>query len=162
MNAPKTNALRLLEAEQIAYTPYEYAADDGRIDAVSVAAKIGAPPEQVFKTLVAESPDREHFVFVIPGDAELDLKQAARVAGKKSMAMLKAKELLPLTGYVHGGCSPVGMKKLLPCWIDKSAVLFDRIMVSGGRVGLNLAVDPERLAMFLHAAFADLIKDSVR
>lgn len=160
MNAGKTNALRLLDAEQIDYTPYEYAADDGRIDAVSVAEKIGAPPDQVFKTLVTESPDREHFVFIIPGNAELDLKKAARAAGKKSIDMLKAKELLPLTGYVHGGCSPIGMKKPLPCRIDESAILFDRIMVSGGRIGLNLAIAPEQLAAFLHAEFADLVKSA--
>ena len=158
MNAGKTNALRLLEAAGIAYTPYEYPTEDGKIDAVSVAEKIGAEPERVLKTLVTESPDREHFVFIIPGNAELDLKKAARAAGKKSIGMLRVKELLPLTGYVHGGCSPVGMKKLLPTWIDESAILFDRIFVSGGRIGLNLAISPEALAGFTSADFADLIQ----
>lgn len=157
MSAGKTNALRLLDAAEIAYTPYEYPTGDGRIDAVSVAEKLGAEPDRVFKTLVTESPDREHFVFIIPGNAELDLKKAARAAGKKSIEMLRVKELLPLTGYVHGGCSPVGMKKLFPTWIDESAILYDRIFVSGGRVGLNLEINPEALAAFLPAEFADLI-----
>ena len=157
MSAGKTNALRLLEAAGIAYNPCEYPTGDGRIDAVSVAEKLGAEPDRVFKTLVTESPDREHFVFIIPGNAELDLKKAARAAGKKSIEMLRVKELLPLTGYVHGGCSPVGMKKLFPTWIDESAILYDRIFVSGGRVGLNLEIGPETLATFLPAEFADLI-----
>ncbi len=158
MSTTKTNALRLLEAGSIAYTPHEYSVDDGRTDAVSVAEKLGAEPERVFKTLVTISPDREHFVFIIPGNAELDLKKAARTAGKKSIEMLKTKELLPLTGYVHGGCSPVGMKKQLPTWFDESAILFDRIFVSGGRVGLNLEINPEALAAFLPAEFSDLSK----
>jgi len=159
MNHAKTNALRLLEAEGIAFTPYEYDISDDRIDAVSVAAKLDAPPEQVFKTLVTASPDHEHFVFIIPGDAELDLKKAARATGKKSIEMIKAKELLPLTGYVHGGCSPVGMKKTFPTRIDESAILFDRIFGSGGRLGLNLAIAPETLAGFISADFADLTKN---
>lgn len=158
MNHAKTNALRLLEAEGIAFVPFEYDVSDDRIDAVAVAEKLGAPPEQVFKTLVTVSPDKEHFVFIIPGDAELDLKKAARATGKKSIEMIKAKELLPLTGYVHGGCSPVGMKKLLPTRIDETAILFERIYVSGGRVGLNLAISPEELAGFINAEFADLAK----
>lgn len=158
MSVEKTNALRLLEAAEIAYTPYEYPTEDGRIDAVSVAEKLGAKPERVFKTLVTESPDREHFVFIIPGNTELDLKKAARAAGKKSIEMLKVKELLPLTGYVHGGCSPVGMKKLLPAWIDENAILYDKIFVSGGRVGLNLEINPEALASFLPAEFVSLTK----
>jgi len=158
MNTGKTNALRLLEAAGIAYRPYEYPTDDGKIDAVSVAEKIGAEPERVFKTLVTESPDQEHFVFIIPGNAELDLKKAARAAGKKSIEMLKVKELLPLTGYVHGGCSPVGMKKFFPTWIDENAILYDKIFVSGGRVGLNLELPPELLASFLPAEFTDLSK----
>ncbi|MGE4564892.1 MAG: Cys-tRNA(Pro) deacylase [Victivallaceae bacterium] len=158
MNHAKTNALRLLEAEAITFAPFEYDVSDDRIDAVSVAEKLGAPPEQVFKTLVTVSPDKEYFVFIIPGDAELDLKKAARAAGKKSIEMIKAKELLPLTGYVHGGCSPVGMKKLLPTRIDETAILFERIFVSGGRIGLNLAISPEDLAGFINAEFADLAK----
>lgn len=158
MSVEKTNALRLLEAANIDYTPYEYPTEDGRIDAVSVAEKLGAEPERVFKTLVTVSPDREHFVFLIPGDAELDLKKAARAAGKKSIEMLKSKELLPLTGYVHGGCSPVGMKKHFPTWIDENAILYDRIFVSGGRIGLNLEVAPEPLAGFLAAEFTALTK----
>lgn len=154
----KTNAMRLLEAADIGFRAFEYNADDGKLDACSVAAKIGEPPEQVFKTLVAEAAGPLYFVFVIPAAAELDLKKAARAAGVKNIAMLHLKQLLPLTGYVHGGCSPVGMKKTLPTFIDETAILFGHICVSGGRVGLNLAVEPEALAGITGAEFADLTK----
>ncbi len=156
MNGPKTNALRLLEQAGIVFTPHEYPAEDGRIDAVSVAEKLGARPEQVFKTLVTEAPGKEYFVFIVPGDGELSLKKAAKAAGKKSIELIPVKQLLPLTGYVHGGCSPVGMKKVFPTFIDESAILFDAIYVSGGRVGLNLTLSPEALAGFLNATFEDL------
>ena len=158
MSTGKTNALRLLEAGKIVHIPHEYSVDDGKIDAVSIAVKLGVEPERVFKTLVTESPDHEHFVFLIPSAAHLDLKKGAHLAGKKSIEMLKARGLLPLTGYIHGGCSPVGMKKLFPTWIDETAILFDRILVSGGRVGLNLEINPEELAKFVPAEFADLTK----
>lgn len=160
MSTGKTNVLRLLEAGKITHLTHEYAVDDGKIDAVSIAVKLGVEPERVFKTLVTESPDHEHFVFVIPSIAHLDLKKAAHAAQKKNIEMIKAKELLPLTGYIHGGCSPVGMKKLFPTWIDETAILFDRILVSGGRVGLNLEINPDELAEFVPAKFADLTKPS--
>lgn len=156
--AVKTNALRLLEQAGIEYAAYDYPVEDGRIDAVSVAGKLGAPPEQVFKTLVtAGAVPGESFVFVIPGDRELDLRKAARAAGRKSVAMLPARQLLPLTGYVHGGCSPIGLKKPLPTWIDETALLFAFIYVSAGRIGLNVSVAPDALAAFLPAGFADLV-----
>jgi len=154
----KTNALRLLEQAGIEFEPHEYPVDDGKIDAVSVAAKIGVPPEQCFKTLVTQSPDNNNFVFVIPGSSELDLKKAAKAAGCKSIEMIPSKKLLPLTGYVHGGCSPVGMKKLLPTFIDEIAIIYDFIAVSGGRVGLNITINPEKLAKFIDAEFVDLVK----
>ena len=152
----KTNALRLLEGAGIPFLCHEYDVSDGRIDAVSIAEKLGEPAEQVFKTLVTEGPRREHFVFVIPGPATLDLKKAARAAGQKSIAMIPQKELLPLTGYVHGGCSPIGQRKLLPTFIDETAQLYDHICVSGGRIGLNLAIEPDALLQFVAAQYADL------
>ena len=115
--------------------------------------------EQVFKTLVTQSASREHFVFVVPANAELDLKKAAKVSGQKNIEMLPSKQLLPLTGYIHGGCSPVGMKKPFKTFIDETAILYDHICVSGGRVGTNLAIEPETLAKFIGADFADLAKE---
>ncbi len=152
----KTNAVRLLENAAISFTSYEYDVSDGEIDAQSIARKLNVEGDRVFKTLVAESPDKEHFVFVVPAVGSLNLKKAARTAGVKSIAMIKQKELLPLTGYVHGGCSPVGMKKLFPTFIDETAILFERIFVSGGKVGLNLEIAPEDLCGFVNGEFADL------
>ncbi|MBE6380392.1 MAG: Cys-tRNA(Pro) deacylase [Lentisphaerae bacterium] len=152
----KTNAVRLLENTAISFNVHEYDVSDGEIDAQSIARKLNVDGDQVFKTLVAESPEKEHFVFVVPAVATLNLKKAARAAGVKSIAMIKQKELLGLTGYIHGGCSPIGMKKLFPTFIDETAILFERIFVSGGKVGLNLEIPPEDLAGFINAEFADL------
>ena len=154
----KTNALRLLDQAGIPYVEREYSVDDGRIDALSIAEKLGMPPEMCFKTLVTESPDHRNFVFVISAGAELDLKKAARAAGTKSIDLIPLKKLLPLTGYIHGGCSPVGMKKLFPTFIDESALLSEAIGVSAGRVGLNVALAPDALASLIGAQFADLEK----
>ena len=155
-NISKTNALRLLEIAGIEFEIYEYDISDGRIDALSIAEKINRSKDEVFKTLVTEAPDHENLVFVVPAAGELDLKKAAKVSGKKSINMIPMKKLLPLTGYIHGGCSPVGMKKLFPTFIDESAILFDTICVSGGRVGLNIAVNPEQLAGLINASCADI------
>ncbi|MBE6356467.1 MAG: Cys-tRNA(Pro) deacylase [Lentisphaerae bacterium] len=154
----KTNALRLAESAGLDFEAFEYDISDGKIDANSIAAKIGRSPEEVFKTLVTEAPGHEYFVFVVPAASELDLKKAAKSCGRKSIDMIPMKSLLPLTGYVHGGCSPLGMKKLFPTYIDETAQLFDRIWVSGGRVGLNIAVVPDALAELIHAGFADIAK----
>jgi Cys-tRNA(Pro)/Cys-tRNA(Cys) deacylase len=154
----KTNALRLAETAGLHFSAYEYDISDGRIDAVSIAEKIGRTPEEVFKTLVTQAPGKEYFVFIVPAAGELDLKKAAKVSGKKSIELIPSKELLPLTGYIHGGCSPLGMKKLFPTFIDETAVLFDTICVSGGRVGLNIAVPPETLASVINAKFADIVR----
>ena len=159
MNARKTNVMRLLDNAGIKYQMFEYPVDDGLIDAVSIARKIGRDAEEVFKTLVTVSSSGEHFVFVVPANGELDLKKAAKASGQKSIEMLPSRQLLPLTGYVHGGCSPVGMKKPFRTWIDETAILYDTICVSGGKIGTNLAVNPETLAAFLPAEFADLAKE---
>lgn len=156
--AAKTNALRLAETGNLAYEAFEYDVSDGLIDAKSIASKLGRSEDEIFKTLVAEDPAHEHFVFVVPAAGELDLKKAAKAAQRKSIDLIPLKELLPLTGYVHGGCSPLGMKKLFPTFIDETAQLFDRIWVSGGRVGLNIAVAPEALAELISAQFTDISK----
>ena len=154
----KTNALRLLSAAEIEFSVYTYEVEDGQIDARSMARKIGRSQDEVFKTLVAESPLHEHFVFVIPAAGELDLKKAARISGQKSIELIPQKQLFPLTGYIHGGCSPVGMKKLFPTFFDETALIFDTICVSGGRIGLTLCLNPETLCGFVQGSFADLTK----
>lgn len=152
----KTNVERLLENANIPFTPYEYDVSDGNLDAVSIARKIGKDQDQVFKTLVTEAPGPEYFVFVIPGPATLDLKKAARAAKVKSIAMIPQKKLLPLTGYIHGGCSPIGMKKVLPTFLDETAILYDTICVSAGKVGTNVELNPESLAEYVSAPMVDL------
>ena len=158
-SAVKKNAVRLLESAGFVFTAHEYPVDDGLIDARSIARKLGRTPDEVFKTLVAETPAHEYFVFVIPAAGELDLKKAAQAAGRKSIDMIPQKTLFPLTGYVHGGCSPVGMKKLFPTFIDETAQLFEVMFVSGGKVGLNLEIAPDRLCSFIQAQYADLTKN---
>ena len=157
----KTNAMRILETAGVAFKTYEYDTKEG-VDAISVANYLNKPSEQVFKTLVTQSPTAqhgfEHFVFVIPSAQELDVKKAARAAGVKNLEMLPLKKLTPLTGYIHGGCSPVGMKKQFPTFIDETAQLFDTICLSGGRVGLTLELNAETLAGAISAKFADLTK----
>lgn len=156
----KTNTLRMLDQAKISYRVIEYQINDEKIDAVSVAAKIGRSPDTVFKTLVTVSPAREHFVFVIPGAKELDLKAAAVAAGQKRIEMLPLKELFPLTGYIHGGCSPVGMKKPFPTFIDESALTLDSFCVSGGKIGINIELVPKVLANFINASFAPLTRNN--
>lgn len=157
--AEKTNAIRLLENGNVPFRFYEYDISDGRIDGKSIAEKIGESPDQVFKTLVTQAPPgKDYFVFVVPASGELDLKKAAKACGRKSIEMIPQKLLFPLTGYIHGGCSPIGMKKLFPTYIDETAILFDKICVSGGRIGTNLGLDPEELAAFINAQFVDLTK----
>lgn len=157
--AEKTNAIRLLENGNVPFRFYEYDVSDGRIDGKSIAEKIGESPDQVFKTLVTQAPPgKDYFVFVVPASGELDLKKAAKACGRKSIEMIPQKLLFPLTGYIHGGCSPIGMKKLFPTYIDETAILFDKICVSGGRIGTNLGLNPEELAVFINAQFVDLTK----
>lgn len=150
----KTNVMRALDKAHIPYRHYAYPVEDGHIDGAAVAAKLGQNPEQVFKTLVTKGAGGGYFVFVIPVAKELDLKAAARAAGEKSVEMLHVAELLPLTGYVRGGCSPVGMKKLFPTFIDQSAKGQDTIMVSGGRIGTQVELDPEALCALIRGQFA--------
>ena len=155
----KTNAMRMLDRAGVPYQVHTYDPGDGLIDGVSVAAKTGQDPGQVYKTLVAKGAGGGPLVFVIPVAAELDLKKAARAAGEKSVAMVHVSELLPLTGYVRGGCSPVGMKKRYPTFFQQEMLGLPAVLVSGGRVGVQVELDPRRLAQVTEARGADLIRD---
>lgn len=154
----KTNAMRMLETAGVAYVPHEYDCADGAIDGVSVAEKTGQDPARVFKTLVTQGASGAHYVFVIPVAAELDLKKAARSVGEKSVAMLPLAQLTAVTGYVRGGCSPVGMKKAFATRLDETAVLFDSIMVSGGRRGLQVELAPDGLLGACGGEYAELTR----
>ena len=155
----KTNAMRMLESAGIAYTEHTYDTGDGLIDGVSVAEKCNEDPDQVFKTLVTVGNDRNNYVFVIPVKLKLDLKACARAAGVRSVEMIPQKDLLKTTGYIHGGCSPVGMKKPFPTFFDETVVLFDTILVSGGRVGTQVEVSPEELLKITNGTVAALTRD---
>ncbi|MCL2539321.1 MAG: Cys-tRNA(Pro) deacylase [Oscillospiraceae bacterium] len=152
----KTNAVRLLESAGIDYSAHEYDISDGVVSGTGVAAKIRKEPERVFKTLVTKGPRTGINVFIIPSNAELDMKKAAVAAGDKHVEMIKLKELEPTTGYVHGGCSPIGMKKRFPTYIDETAGLFDTIVISGGRLGLQLELSPNDVTAVTGALFSDL------
>lgn len=154
----KTNVMRVLEQKKIRYTPHFY--DPDAVDGMSVAAFAGRDPAVVFKTLVTHGASGRYYVFVIPVCRELDLKKAAKAAGEKSIAMIRQAELLPLTGYIHGGCSPVGMKKLFPTVLDDSARALPQILVSAGRVGAQVELAPEDLAALVRARFAPVTTGS--
>lgn len=156
----KTNVMRILEQKKVAYIPHGYEHDDGvAVDAVTVASLIGKPAEEIYKTLVLKSGKGLYFVFVIPGPKELDLKKAAKCAGTKSVAMLKVEELLPITGYVRGGCSPIGMKKAFPTFFDESALLYPTITVSAGKIGRQVEVSPTELIALSNGITADLCRE---
>ena len=152
----KTNAVRLVEQAGISCKEqfYEYQEDD--LSGMHTAQVLGMPPEQVFKTLVARGPKTGIHVYCIPVCCELDLKKAARVAGDKSMELVAVKELLPLTGYIRGGCSPVGMKKQYPTFLDETCILYEEIAVSAGERGHQMLLNPEDLAKITNATYADI------
>ena len=152
----KTNVMRTLEQKKIPYTAHSYD-PEGPIDGVSVAQTLGQPPEQVFKTLVTKGASGAYYVFDIPVAENLDLKKAAKAVGEKSVAMLPQKELLPLTGYVHGGCSPVGMKKQFPTVVEQSLREKPFIYVSGGKRGLQLKLAPGDLVQAAGAMWGDVL-----
>lgn len=154
-NAGKTNAMRVLDAAGATYEARFFDCPQA-ISGVEVAAKLGLDPDRVFKTLVTQGKSGEHYVFMVPVAEELDLRRAADAVGEKSVHMIKSKELLPLTGYVHGGCSPIGMKKQFATAIDETAELFDRIVFSGGRIGCQVELAPDVLASIVPLKFADL------
>lgn len=154
----KTNVMRVLEQKNIPYTAHTYP-EDGPVDGVSVAKYLHQDAEQVFKTLVTKAASGNYYVFDIPVAENLDLKKAAKAVGEKSIAMIPQKELLPLTGYIHGGCSPVGMKKQFPTVFHETVILFDTICVSAGKIGYQVEVSPTDLMALLDAQAADVVVD---
>lgn len=151
----KTNVMRILDQKKIPYKSWCYA-DTAAVSGAEVAAVLHLNPAQVFKTLVTESGKGGHYVFVIPVSEELDLKKAAKAVGEKSISMLKAKELFPLTGYVHGGCSPIGMKKQFLTVIDETAAAFPTIIFSAGKIGYQVEIAPDALQKLIRHTYAEL------
>jgi len=151
----KTNVMRLLEQAKIPYQ-YDTYESDGVLNGREVAAMLSLDPERVFKTLVTVGKSGTHYVFVVPVNSELNVKRAAAAVGEKSIEMVKSKELLPLTGYVHGGCSPIGMKKLFPTVLHKSALEYETIFFSGGKIGFQVQVAPEDLKKMVPFDIADV------
>ncbi|VYT64364.1 Cys-tRNA(Pro) deacylase [Clostridium tertium] len=154
----KTNAMRILDKNKISYSVSNYDISDGNIDGVSVAEKVNRNKEEVFKTLVTTSTSRNLYVFLIPVAEELDLKKAAKAVGEKSVEMLKSKDLLPSTGYVHGGCSPIGMKKEYKTIINESAKDLKEIVFSAGKIGYQINIELLELEKVLEFTYVDVIK----
>ncbi|MGB6406007.1 MAG: Cys-tRNA(Pro) deacylase [Planococcus donghaensis] len=152
----KTNAARMLDKEKIPYELLHYSVEDGKVDGVSVAGKIGYPPELVYKTLVASGASKQAYVFVIPVAEELDLKKAAKAAGEKKIEMIPVKDILSLTGYVRGGCSPVGMKKPFPTFVSAEAEQLSELIVSAGKIGMQIKLSPTELVSVTKGYFAEL------
>ena len=152
----KTNVMRVLDGKKISYESHSYE-PDATMTGEQIAGILGEDPEKVFKTLVTQGKSGAYYVFVVPVQAELDLKKAAKAAGEKAIAMIKQKELLPLTGYVHGGCSPIGMKKQFPTFIHETAEMFDTVFVSAGKVGFQIELAPGELIGVAGCTVADII-----
>lgn len=158
MKEVKTNAMRFLDKKKIAYEVIQYECDEF-VDGIAVADKCGIPYEQSFKTLVTEGKRKNYFVFVIPIAMSLDLKKAAKSVGEKSVEMVHVKDILGITGYIRGGCSPLGMKKQFKTVIDSSAEAFESIVISGGRIGSSIRINPRQLAEIIRGDFADICRD---
>ena len=154
----KTNVMRLLDGRKIPYTARSYEPDP-TMTGEEIALLLNEDPDRVYKTLVTEGRPGRHYIFVIPVRQDLDLKKAAKAAGEKSVAMIRQKDLLPLTGYVHGGCSPIGMKKSFPTFIHRTAEKQDQIFISAGKVGFQVGVNPKDLAVLVRFTCADLTAD---
>lgn len=152
----KTNVMRLLDGKKIPYKEYTYQCD-GALSGDQVAAVLGQNPEQVFKTLVTTNGKNKYYVFMVPVCNELNLKKAAKVVGEKSIEMIKSKDLLGLTGYIHGGCSPIGMKKLFTTTAHETAKNFETIIFSGGKIGYQVEITPDDLCKVVPVNFADII-----
>ena len=158
MKNNKTNVMRVLEQHKIEYSAYNYGDGVTAVSGPEVAELLGKDPLNVFKTLVTVGRSGQHYVFVVPCCFELSLKKASEAVGEKSIEMVKSKELLPLTGYVHGGCSPIGMKKLFPTVVDESAQDLPKIMFSGGRIGFQVELSPADLEQVIPLRYADIIE----
>lgn len=153
----KTNAVRILELKNIPHTTHEYEIDENDLSGTTVANKIGAEEDTVYKTLVANGDKNGINVFCVPVSTELDLKKAAHESGNKKIELIKLKDLLNVTGYIRGGCSPIGMKKLFPTYIDETAQLFDKIYASAGIRGMQICINPDDLISIVNGKYADLI-----
>lgn len=153
----KTNAVRILEQKKIHFELKSYEVDESDLSALAVASKTGLPIDRIFKTLVLRSQSNEIFVCIIPGACELDLKKTAKAAGFKKVDLIAVKEILSLTGYIRGGCSPVGMKKHYPSYIDETCTLYDSIFVSAGLRGLQVNISPDDLVSLINAEVSDLV-----
>lgn len=154
----KTNVMRILDQKNIKYNVFEYPHEDGMVDGENVALLLNEDPEQVFKTLVTVSKNKVYYVFVVPVKYELDLKKCAKAVGEKNIEMINVKELLPLTGYIRGGCSPIGMKKQFKTVIHETAMLFDTIIFSAGKIGYQIQMNPNDLIELINAKYEDIIK----
>lgn len=154
----KTNAMRILDSKKVSYDMLSYESEDGKIDGISVAHKIGVDEKNVFKTLVAQGTSKELYVFVIPVAEELDLKNAAKIAGEKKIEMIAVKDIMKYTGYIRGGCSPIGMKKNYKTFIHESAEDLDFIIFSAGKIGHQIKMNPKDLVSVVEGEFAFLIK----
>lgn len=154
----KTNAMRILDSLDILYNEYTYDADKGHVDGVTAAQKIGKSLEVVFKTLVTQGQSKSFYVFVIPVDETLDMKKAAKVCGEKRVDMINVKDINKITGYIRGGCSPIGMKKQFDTFIHISAQKLDSIVVSAGKIGYQMELSPNDLVKVTNAKFADIIE----
>ena len=152
----KTNAMRMLDAAKIPYTTLTYTVDESDLSGMHISEELGFPPEKMFKTLVARGDKTGPLVFCIPVDREIDLKRAAAITGNKRIEMIHVKDLLGLTGYIRGGCSPIGMKKFFPTYVDESALGFEEITVSSGTRGAQLLLNRASLLQFIQAKTADL------
>ena len=152
----KTNVMRLLDGKKITYESHFYE-PDATLSGEDIAEILGEDPGKVFKTLVTQGKSKAYYVFVVPVEAELDLKKAASACGEKAVSMIKQKELLPLTGYVHGGCSPIGMKKAFPTYIHETAAGFDKMFVSAGKVGAQIEISPTDLISVAGCSLADIV-----
>ncbi|MBO4395260.1 MAG: Cys-tRNA(Pro) deacylase [Eubacterium sp.] len=155
-NKDKTNVMRVLDAKKISYESHSYE-EDPSLSGEQIAGILGEEPACVFKTLVTQGKSGGYYVFVVPVEAELDLKKAAKAAGEKSVSMIKQKDLLPLTGYVHGGCSPIGMKKKFPTFIHETAKTFEKVFVSAGKVGHQIELSPDDLIAVAECKAADIV-----
>ena len=155
----KTNATRLLTAAGLPFHTKEYEVDESDLSGTHVARQLGLPPEQIFKTLVLKGEKVGYFVCCVPANSEVDLKKAARAAGDKKAAMIPMKDLKEVTGYIRGGCSPIGMKKPFPTFLDETAILFDEIYLSAGQRGAQIVIAPDVLTEYLHLTQVDLVKD---
>jgi Cys-tRNA(Pro)/Cys-tRNA(Cys) deacylase len=159
MAISKTNAMRILDAQKVHYEILSYDNKNGKIDGVSVANKIDRDIRLVYKTLVTQGNSKDLYIFIIPVEEELDLKKAAKLANEKKMDMIAVKDIQKWTGYIRGGCSPIGMKKTYPTFIDQSAENLEKMIVSGGKIGVQIEIDPYDLIEVIEGEFATLIKN---